>query len=118
MYRSYPSSSSSSTSLSADRQAKIRGKNKVKFRTSSRRISFVCNMPVYCESVDFKVTGIRFMTVFITRRDAACFSLRLQPYCRLVSLGTAYSTPLSVCINQTVVMLDESREHRLGLGTS
>ena len=52
---------------------KIRGKNKVKFRTSSKRNSFVCNIPVYYEGVDFKVTGIQFMTVFITRLDVACF---------------------------------------------
>jgi len=58
---------------SAERLAKIRGKNKVKFRTSSKRVSFVCNILVYCEGVDFKVTCIKFMTVFITRRDEACF---------------------------------------------
>ena len=32
----------------------------------------MCSILVYCEGVDFKVTGIKFMTVFITRRDAAC----------------------------------------------
>jgi len=58
---------------SAERQAKIRGKNKVKFRTSSKGILFVCNILVHCEGVDFSVTCIKFMTVFITRRDAACF---------------------------------------------
>jgi len=55
------------------RQAKIDEKNKVKLRTSSKRISFVCNILVCCERVDFKVTYIKFMTVFIMRRDAACF---------------------------------------------
>ena len=30
-------------------------------------------MQVYCEGVDFKVTGIKFMPVFITRSDAAGF---------------------------------------------
>ena len=39
-------------SASAERQAKIRGKNKVKFRTSSKRISFACNIQVYCDGVD------------------------------------------------------------------
>jgi len=29
---------------------------------------------VYCEGVDCKVTAIKCMTVFITRRVAACFS--------------------------------------------
>jgi len=47
--------------------------NKEQFRTSSKRISFVGNTLVHCEGVDFRVTGIKFMTVFITRRDAACF---------------------------------------------
>ena len=57
---------------SADRQAKIRGKNKVKLGTSSKRISVVCNILVYCEGVYCKVTGIKFMAVFVTWRDAAC----------------------------------------------
>jgi len=58
---------------SAERQAKILEKNKVKFGNSSKIISLVYNILVHCEGVDFKVTGIKFMTVFITRRDAACF---------------------------------------------
>ena len=58
---------------STERQAKLRGKNKVKFRTSSKRISLVYNILAHCEGVDFKVTGIKFITVFIRRRDAACF---------------------------------------------
>jgi len=33
----------------------------------------VCYTLVRCEGVDLKVTGIKFMTVLITRRDAACF---------------------------------------------
>jgi len=33
----------------------------------------VCCTLVRCEVVGFKVTGIKFMTVFITRKDAACF---------------------------------------------
>ena len=45
----------------------------MKFRTSSRRISFVYNTLVHCEGVDCKVTGIMFMVVFIVRREAACF---------------------------------------------
>ena len=49
------------------------------------------------------------MVVFITRRDAACFWLRLQPYYRSVSLGTVHSVPLSACINQTDVGLEEIR---------
>ena len=52
---------------------KIREKNKVKFRNSSKIISLVCNTLVHCEGVDFKVTGITFMTAFITRRDAASY---------------------------------------------
>ena len=45
---------------SVDKQAKIREKNKVKFGNSSKRIYFVCNiLVVYCEGVDFKVTGIK-----------------------------------------------------------
>ena len=94
---------------SAERQAKIREKNKEKFRTSSKRISLVCNILVHCEGVDCKVTGIKVMTVFITRWDAACFQLRLQLYCRFVSLGRVHSMPLSAYINQTAVMLDKSR---------
>jgi len=58
--------------LSGETGKKKLEKNKVKFRTSRKRISFVCSILVYCEGVDFKVTGIKFMTVFITRRDAAC----------------------------------------------
>jgi len=64
---------------SAERQANLRGKNKVKFRTSSQRISLVCNILGYCEGVDFRVTGVKFMT-------------GLQLYCCSVSLGTVYST--------------------------
>jgi len=55
------------------RQAELRGKNKVRFRTSSKRISLVYSILVHCEGVDCKVTGIKFMAVFIMRRDAACF---------------------------------------------
>ena len=51
---------------SAERQAKVRDKNKVKFGTYSKRISFVCYTLVSCEGVDFKATGITFMTMFIT----------------------------------------------------
>ena len=91
---------------SAQRQAKLRGKNKVKFRTSSKRISLVCNILVYCEGVDCKVTGIKFMTVFITQRDAECFQLGLQPHCRSVFLVTVRSMPLSACISHTAVVLD------------
>ena len=40
---------------------------------TSKRNSLVCDILVYCEGVDFKVTGIKFMIVFIRRRDAACF---------------------------------------------
>ena len=52
---------------------KISGKNKVKLRASSKRI-LLCAIYWYIVRVwIFKVTGIKFMTVFITRRDAACF---------------------------------------------
>jgi len=37
------------------------------------RILLVYNILVHCEHVNFKVTGINFMTVFIARREAACF---------------------------------------------
>jgi len=50
-----------------------RDKNKIKFRTSRKRISFVCYTLIHCEGVDFKVTGMKFMTVFTMWRDAACF---------------------------------------------
>ena len=43
---------------SAERQAKIREKNKVKFRTTRKRIYFACYILVYREGVDFKVTCI------------------------------------------------------------
>jgi len=66
----------------------------------------VCNILVYCEGVDFKVTCIKFMTVLIMRRDAACFSLGLQPYCRFDSLGTVHSMLLSAYISHTAVMLE------------
>jgi hypothetical protein len=33
----------------------------------------VCCTLVSCEGVGVKVTGIKFMTVLITRSDAACF---------------------------------------------
>ena len=55
-----------------DRQNYV-GKNKVKYRTSSKRISLAYNILVHREGVDFEVTGIKFMTVFITLRDEACF---------------------------------------------
>jgi len=58
---------------SVERQAKFREKNKVKFRTSSKRIWLVYNILIHCEGVGFKVTGIKIMTVCIRRRDAACF---------------------------------------------
>ena len=35
----------------------------------------MCNILVYCEGVEFKVTSFTIMTVFITRRNAACFWL-------------------------------------------
>ena len=38
----------------------------------------MCNILVHCEGVDLKVTGIKFMVVFIKRSDEACFQLRLQ----------------------------------------
>jgi len=101
---------------SAERQAKVRDKNEAKFGTSSKSISFVCNTLVHCEGVDCKVTGIKFMTVFITRRDEACFQLGLQLHCRFVSLGTVHSMPLSAYINQTAVMLDESRGREASTG--
>ena len=37
------------------------------------RISLVYYTLVHCERVNFKVIGINFMTVFIARREAACF---------------------------------------------
>ena len=43
----------------SDKQNYI-GKNKLKFRTSSKRISLVCNILVHCEGVDFKGTGINY----------------------------------------------------------
>ena len=38
-----------------------------------KRNSLVYNILLHCEGVDFKVTGIKFMLVFIRRSDAACF---------------------------------------------
>ena len=76
----------------------------------------MCNILVYCEGVDFKATGIEFVTVFIMRRDAACFYLGLQPYCGFVSLGTVHSMLLSAYINQTAVMLDYSRGREANTG--
>ena len=37
------------------------------------RISLVYYTVVHYERVNFMVTGINFMIVFIARRDAACF---------------------------------------------
>ena len=34
---------------------------------------FLYNILVQCAGAHFKVIGIRFMTMFIRRRDAACF---------------------------------------------
>ena len=56
------------------------------------------------------------MTVFIKRRDAACFQLGLQPQYRSVSLGTVHSMPLSTYINQTAVMFDESKGREASTG--
>jgi len=48
-------------------------KNKVKSGTSSKRISLLVQyILVQCNGADCKVTGIKFMAVFVMRRDAAC----------------------------------------------
>ena len=81
-----------------------------------RRISLVYNTLVHCECVNFKVTGINFMTVFIARRDAACLQLGLQPYCRVISLGTVHSMPLSACISQSLRRLEAVKLVQTGFG--
>jgi len=55
-----------------DRQNYIR-KNKVQLGLGAKEFRFVYNILVQCVGADFKVIGIKFMTVFIMRRDAACF---------------------------------------------
>jgi len=42
-------------------------------KDTRERISLVYCTLVHCERVNFKVTGINFMTVFIERREAAFF---------------------------------------------
>ena len=74
------------------------------------------NTLVHYERVNFKDIGINFMTVFIARSDAACFYLGLQPYRRVVSLGTVHSMPLSVCISHTAATLEESRDREASTG--
>jgi len=76
----------------------------------------VCYTLVHCERVNFKVTGINFMTVFIVRREAACFELGVQSYRRVISLGTVRSMPLSACISQTAVKLEDNRGHEASTG--
>jgi len=49
------------------------GRIKYNLGLGAKEFRFVCNILVQCESADFKVVGIKFMTVFIVRRDAACF---------------------------------------------
>jgi len=44
-----------------------------KIVTYINSIPFVFCTLVRCECVGFKVTGIKFMAVFITRRNAVCF---------------------------------------------
>jgi len=39
----------------------------------AKEFCFVYNILVQCVGADFRVIGIKFMTVFIMRRDAACF---------------------------------------------
>ena len=77
---------------SAERQAQVREKNKVKFRTSSKRISLVCNILVYCEGVDFRVNGFKFMAVYHAK---GCWMLlarvtTISPLC-LPGNGTFYA---------------------------
>ena len=101
---------------SAQRQAKFRAKNKVKFRTSSKRIYFVFDILVHCEGVDFKVTCFKFMTVFITRRDAACFlSARVTTILPLCLLwNSTFYAPFGM--HQTAAMLDETRGREASTG--
>ena len=42
-------------------------------KDTRERISLVYCTVVHSERVNFKVSGINFMTVFIARREAACF---------------------------------------------
>ena len=47
---------------------------KITWEEQSKRNSLVCNILVNCEGVEIKVTGIKYMIVFIRRSDSACFS--------------------------------------------
>jgi hypothetical protein len=50
------------------------GKIKYNLGLGAKEFHFVCNILVQCAGGGaFKVIGIKFMTVFIVRRDAACF---------------------------------------------
>ena len=76
----------------------------------------MCNTLVYREGVDFKVTCFKFMTVFITRRDAAFFLAivtTILPLC-LPGNSTFYA-PFDIS-QQTAVMLDESRGREASTG--
>ena len=72
-------------------------------------LCLLCNIVGNCEGVGCKVTVIEFMAVFITRSCAGMPLLWLQPYCCFVSLGTVHSVPPSSYLNQTALVLDDSR---------
>jgi len=75
----------------AKRQEKLRGKNKVKFSTSSKRISLVCNILVYCEGVDFEVTGIKSDVWLTVHRNSVRIRNQLD-----VTYVLSFISPLQV----------------------
>ena len=65
------------------------------------------NILVQCEGVDFKVTGIKFMIVFIRRKRRRMLLARVATIVPLsVFLGTGHSVPLFGIHYQTAVRLD------------
>ena len=48
------------------------GRTKQNLGLRAKEIRFVYDILVHCEGVDFKVTGTKFMTVFVMRKDVAC----------------------------------------------
>jgi len=69
----------------------------------------MCCTLACCESVGFKFTGIKFMTLLIKRRNAASFLAWVTTILPLYFPGTVHSVPFSAYSNQSAVVLDKSR---------
>jgi len=94
---------------SAERQAQVCDKNKIKFGTYSKRIfSYV----LYASTLQTWASRLLVLSSWpcLSCEGMRCaFLLGLQRYCHFISQGTVHSVPLSAYSNQSAVMLEESR---------